>query len=177
MKKLLTSLTIAIGITSIVPTVAVEQHTSKLDQLENVTQVAIERKVEKLQSIELPEVTYSQDDLYWLAQIISAEAKGESEEGQIAVGNVILNRVASKNFPNSIKEVIFQKGQFSPVSNGRLYDKPYDSAKESAKKVLQGQRVIGEDVLYFYSYKIVSSSNWIRTRPTVKDIGNHRFAK
>lgn len=115
--------------------------------------------------------------LYWLSQIVSAEAKGECEEGQIAVANVVLNRVKSPNFPNTIKGVIFQHKQFSPVANGSIYDKPYDSAVESSRKALQGKKIVSDDVLYFYNPSIVSRGNWIRTRKVVKTIGNHSFAK
>jgi len=125
----------------------------------------------------IKDVANEGDELYWLSHIISAEAKGECGEGQVAVGNVILNRVESDDFPNTIKKVIFQKGQFSPVNNGSIYTKPTNSAVESAKRVLNGHKVLSKDTLYFYNPQIVSRGSWIRSRPTDKDIGNHRFAK
>lgn len=124
-----------------------------------------------------PTKNYSDDDLYWLARIISAESRGESQRGQIAVGNVVMNRVKSDKFPNTIKEVIFQKGQFSPVSNGSINKEPYEICIDSAKKVLDGEVVVGEGIYYFYAPKYTSRSNWIRSRQVVEEIGCHRFAK
>jgi N-acetylmuramoyl-L-alanine amidase len=119
---------------------------------------------------------YTKEDLHWLAKIISAEAKGEPSKGQVAVGNVVLNRVESEEFPNTIKDVIFQKNQFSPVKNGSIHKEPTEEAVESAKKVLEGKRVVSEEVMYFYNHKI-SRGSWIRSRKVVKQIGNHNFAK
>ena len=118
-----------------------------------------------------------EDDLYWLSRIISAEAKGESIEGQIAVGNVVLNRMKSDEFPDTLKGVIFQKNQFSPVSNGMIYDEPTSESVESAKKVLVGEKVVGDDVLFFYNPNVVGSSSWIWSREVVDTIGNHNFAR
>lgn len=119
----------------------------------------------------------SDEDVYWLSRIISAESKGEPIEGQIAVGNVIMNRIKSDKFPDTIKDVVFQKNQFSPVINGSINDVPTEQAIESANKVLSGQSVIGQDVLYFYNPKGTSRGNWIRSRKVVHTIGTHRFAK
>ena len=118
-----------------------------------------------------------EDDLYWLSRIISAEAKGESIEGQIAVGNVVLNRMKNGEFPDTLKGVIFQKNQFSPVSNGMIYDEPTSESVESAKKVLVGEKVVGDDVLFFYNPNVVGSSSWIWSREVVDTIGNHNFAR
>ena len=71
--------------------------------------------------------SYDTEDLYWLSRVISAESRGESLEGQIAVGNVVLNRVRSAEFPESIRAVVFDRKdgvQFEPVSNGSIYDAP-----------------------------------------------------
>src|SRR5690606_23546038 len=78
--------------------------------------------------------TENYEDLYLLAQIIHAEAKGESYEGKLAVGNVIHNRVKSKQFPNSIRGVIFQKGQFQPVMNGSIYNEPSKESIRAARE-------------------------------------------
>lgn len=123
------------------------------------------------------ESEYNEDELYWLARIISAEAKGEPVEGQIAVGNVVLNRVEHDSFPDTIKEVIFQKNQFSPVNNGSVYHEPTELALESAERVLRGERLVGRDVLYFYNASIVSRGSWVRSRETVTVIGNHTFGR
>lgn len=132
---------------------------------------------EKVESepIEPVEPEIDEHELYWLARIISAEARGESVEGQVAVGNVVLNRVEHGEFPNSIKEVIFQERQFSPVSSGTIWNEPTIEAVESATMVLSGERVVGESVLFFYNSKVVSRGSWVRTRPINQVIGNHTF--
>jgi len=126
---------------------------------------------------EIVEPVVKEDDLYWLSRIIHAEAKGESAEGRIAVGNVILNRMESDEFPDTLKGVIFQKNQFSPVSNGMIYDEPTNESVESAKKVLAGEKVVGDDALFFYNPDVVGSSSWVWSREIVDSIGNHNFAR
>ena len=120
---------------------------------------------------------YNQTDLYWLARIISAEAKGEPFAGQIAVGNVVLNRKRSSQFPNTVKGVIFDTKygtQFSPVASGTIYQTPTASAIRAAKICLEGYS-LSTKMLYFYNPAIATSS-WIgRTRPYIMTIGNHKF--
>ncbi len=115
--------------------------------------------------------------VYWLSRIIHAEARGENREGQIAVGNVVLNRVDSDEFPDTIKGVIFQKGQFSPVSNGSIYNEPSSDAIRSATIALEGDEVVDGSALFFYNDRLVASDNWIRTRDVVTVIGNHTFCE
>ncbi|MBQ9162314.1 MAG: cell wall hydrolase [Clostridia bacterium] len=128
-------------------------------------------------SIPWADAYYDSTDLYWLSRIISAEAKGEPFEGQIAVGNVVLNRKRSSEFPNTVKGVIFDKKygvQFSPVSSGTIYNTPTSSAVMAAKICLEGYS-LSTRALYFYNPKIATSS-WIgRTRPYIMTIGNHKF--
>ena len=120
---------------------------------------------------------YNSTDLYWLSRIISAEAKGEPFAGQIAVGNVVLNRVRSKQFPNTVKGVIFDTKygtQFSPVASGTIYNTPTASAVRAAKICLEGYS-LSTKMIYFYNPSIATSS-WIgRTRPYIMTIGNHKF--
>lgn len=120
---------------------------------------------------------YNSTDLYWLSRIISAEAKGEPFAGQIAVGNVVLNRVRSKQFPNTVKGVIFDTKygtQFSPVASGTIYNTPTASAVRAAKVCLEGYS-LSTKMIYFYNPSIATSS-WIgRTRPYIMTIGNHKF--
>ncbi len=122
---------------------------------------------------------YDADDLYWLSRIISAEAGGESLYGQIAVGNVVLNRVKSRQFPNTVYGVIFDRvggTQFSPVSMGTIYKKPTASSVIAAKICLDGYR-ISDDILFFMNPRI-ATSNWIsKNRPFAFTIGNHDFYK
>ena len=120
---------------------------------------------------------YDSTDLYWLSRIISAEAKGESLTGQIAVGNVVLNRKRSASFPNTVKDVIFDTKygvQFSPISNGTIYQTPSASAVMAAKICLEGYS-LSERMLYFFN-PALSSGTWISsTRPYIMSIGNHKF--
>lgn len=83
------------------------------------------------------EHVYSDNDLYVLSHIISAESGNCSEEMMIAVGSVVLNRVADERFPDSIEEVVFQKGQYSPTWNGAYFAEPTDGALEVAKMLLE----------------------------------------
>lgn len=118
--------------------------------------------------------TYSEEDLYWLSRIISAESKGEPMEGMIAVGNVILNRVRHPDFANTVKGVIFEEGQFTPVKNGTVYDAPTAGAIEAAKRCLNGETVTSSALFFFNP--AVSTSSWIKdNRPYLMTIGNHAF--
>lgn len=120
---------------------------------------------------------YSADDLYWLSRIIHAESRGEPFQGKLAVGTVVLNRVADSQFPNSIYGVIFDRKwgvQFTPVANGTIYNTPGADSVLAAKLVLEGARAAGGS-LYFLAPSI-STSNWIQSnRPYVTTIGNHWF--
>lgn len=120
---------------------------------------------------------YNRDDLYWLSRIISAESRGEPFEGQLAVGTVVLNRVASPDFPNTVKGVIFDDrwgGQFEPVRNGTVYDTPTEECVAAAKLCLEGVRVAGES-LYFLAPHL-TQNHWIMdNREYVTTIGNHWF--
>lgn len=91
---------------------------------------------------------YDEDDLYWMSRVITWESGNQPVAGQIAVGNVVLNRVESQRFPDSIKEVIFQPGQFSPAMNGVIYGDPYEISVICAKLTLEGYNTVG-DALFF----------------------------
>ena len=120
---------------------------------------------------------YDAVELYWLSRIISAESRGETMEGQIAVGNVVLNRVESEEFPNTVPGVIFDTVdgiQFEPVENGTVYQPPTEQSVEAARRTLDGEEVIG-DALYFYA-PALSHGVWINANRTYYNtIGCHRF--
>ena len=124
-----------------------------------------------------PDAAYDAADLYWLARIICAESGAEPMEGQIAVGNVVLNRVESDEFPNTIPAVIFDRVdgvQFEPVANGTVYKAPTAKSVEAAKRTLRGENTIGA-ALYFYA-PALSQGVWINAnRPYHMTIGCHRF--
>ena len=120
---------------------------------------------------------YKEEDLYWLSRIISAESRGEPLLGQIAVGNVVLNRVRSSAYPSTVKGVVFDKKygvQFSPISDGSVYKEPTPTSVTAAKICLEGYTV-SDKILFFFAPKVVSSS-WIsKNRPYAFTIANHRF--
>lgn len=120
---------------------------------------------------------YTLDEIFWLGRIIEAESGGEPKHGKIAVGNVILNRVKSDEYPDTIYGVIFDRKygtQFQPVSNGAIYNTPSAESLSSAKLALSGTNVAGES-LYFLNPRI-STNFWIvNNRKFLKTIGRHDF--
>ncbi|NCB62215.1 MAG: copper amine oxidase [Clostridia bacterium] len=121
---------------------------------------------------------YNYEDLYWLSHIINAESGGESLNGKLAVGTVILNRVASPQFPNTIYDVVFDRRsgvwQFTPAGTGAVNRTPNAESITAAKLCLEGARVGGSS-LYFVNLS-VSPNCWAsRNRPYVATIGHHTF--
>ena len=117
---------------------------------------------------------YSNSDVKLLARLIYAEARGESYQGQVAVGAVVLNRVKSSSFPNTISGVIYQPYAFTCVNDGQINLSPDNTALKAAKDAMNGwDPTYG--CLYYYNPKVATSS-WIYSRPTVVTIGNHVFA-
>ncbi len=122
---------------------------------------------------------YDHEDLYWLSRIISAEARGESIEGKLAVGNVVMNRMAHSNYPDTVKDVVFDDKygiQFTPVANGSVYNEPTKESIFAAKIILEGYRMNNE-VIYFVDTKL-SPNSWVELNNTfVFKIGCHSFFK
>lgn len=116
---------------------------------------------------------YSDADVELLAKVISAEARGESYEGQVAVGAVILNRVAHPSFPDSLSGVVYQKGAFSCVNDSNWYQAVAESSKRAARDALNGWDPSGGAIYYFNPSK--TSDSFMHSRPVIKTIGNHRF--
>lgn len=115
---------------------------------------------------------YDEEDLYWLSRAIYSESGNQPMQGRIAVGTVILNRVADPTFPNSIQEVIFAPGQFSPVANGTIYREPDHDSIVAAQLCLDGVKE-ADDCLYF---NVTSMRSWAdRSRTYVCTIGGHNF--
>ncbi|MFK7693873.1 cell wall hydrolase [Paenibacillus sp. HJGM_3] len=108
-----------------------------------------------------------------MARIIHSEARGESFEGKVAIGAVVLNRVQSGAFPDSITEVIFQPGQFSAIKDGQYNLTPDSSAYEAAKAALNGADPTN-GALYYYNPKLATSS-WSKKRPKIIQIDQHIF--
>ncbi len=120
---------------------------------------------------------YNADDLYWLSRIINAEAGGESMEGKIAVGNVVINRKNSPSYPNTIYGVIFDRKhglQFTPVATGTIYRTPSSDSVIAAKICLEGHS-ISREALFFMNPRI-ATNNWIaKNCRFLFRIGNHDF--
>lgn len=120
---------------------------------------------------------YNSEDLYWLSRIISAESRGESFMGKVGVGNVVLSRRASAQFPDTVKGVIFDTKfgvQFSPISDGSIYDEPTSESVIAAKAVLDGFVKV-KDALYFLNPRTATNSWIINNRRFCTRIGNHDF--
>ena len=106
--------------------------------------------------------------------MISAEARGEPYEGQVAVGAVILNRVRHPSFPNTVSGVIYQPGAFSALLDGQ-YDEPIaESAYRAAQDAMNGWDPTGGAIYYYNPAK--TTNKWIYSRPVIGKIGNHVFA-
>ena len=118
----------------------------------------------------------SREDIILMARIIHGEARGEGFKGMVAVGAVILNRVASNKFPNTIREVIMQKGQFCSRVDGQAMYYPSQKSVEAAKAALLGYDP-SHGSLFFYNPRTATNLTWISTRPVVTSIGEHLFAK
>ena len=116
---------------------------------------------------------YSSADYELLARIISAEARGESYIGQVAVGAVVLNRVEHPSFPDTVSGVVYQSGAFSCLYDGQFHEPVAESAYSAARDAINGLDPSG-GAIYYYNPK-TATSQWIFSRPVITTIGNHRF--
>lgn len=118
---------------------------------------------------------YNSSDYELLARIISAEARGETYLGQVAVGAVILNRVEHPSFPDTVSGVVYQNGAFSCLYDGQFYEPVADSAYLAARDALNGLDPSG-GAIYYYNPD-VATNKWIFTRPVITTIGSHIFCE
>lgn len=116
---------------------------------------------------------YTQSDYNLLARLISAEARGESYTGQVAVGAVVLNRVQHPSFPDTIAGVIYQKGAFSCLYDGQFDQPVAESSYRAAQDALNGWDPSG-GAIYYYN-PVTATNQWIRSRPIITTIGKHVF--
>lgn len=116
-------------------------------------------------------------DIQLMARAINGEARGEPYEGQVAVGSVILNRVKSSQFPNTIAGVIYQTGAFTAVSDGQINSPIGEGSTvyKAAQDAMNGWDPTGGCIYYFNPN--TATNQWIWSRPLVKTIGKHRFCK
>lgn len=119
--------------------------------------------------------SFSSNDVYLLAKVIGAEARGESYSGQVAVGAVVLNRVKHSSFPDTISGVVYQSGAFSCVTDSNWNTTPNDTAKKAAQDAINGWDPSGGAIYYYNPAK--TSNAWIKSRPVIVTIGSHIFCR
>ncbi|MFB4166342.1 spore cortex-lytic enzyme [Virgibacillus sp. JSM 102003] len=118
---------------------------------------------------------YSKNDIQLMANAVHGESRGESYVGQVAVAAVILNRVESSTFPNTVSGVIFEPRAFTAVADGQIWLTPNEQAKEAVLDAINGWDPSGNALYYFNPN--TATSDWIWSRPQIKKIGKHIFAK
>ncbi|WP_188622985.1 spore cortex-lytic enzyme [Caldalkalibacillus thermarum] len=119
--------------------------------------------------------TFTVDEIEMMAKLVYGEARGESFEGQVAVAAVVLNRLKSPKFPNTVKEVIFEPRAFTAVADGQYYQRPNRDAYRAVYYAIRGWDP-SEGALYYFNPD-TATSGWIWSRPQIKRIGNHIFAR
>ncbi|HEX7065947.1 MAG TPA: cell wall hydrolase [Bacillales bacterium] len=119
--------------------------------------------------------TFTSDQIQLLAQLVYAEARGESLKGQVAVASVVLNRIESDKFPDTVAGVIYEQYAFTCVQNGSFYNQPDKEAYRAVYLAIQGWDPSYGSLYYFNPGK--AESNWIWSRPQTVQIGHHIFAK
>ncbi|MGI6588073.1 MAG: cell wall hydrolase [Peptococcia bacterium] len=117
--------------------------------------------------------SFSQEDINWLARVVHGEARGESYTGQVAVAAVVLNRLDSRQFPNTVKGVIFQSGAFTAVADGQINLTPNTTAYRAVREAIAGADPSGGALYYWNPAK--ATSKWIWSRTIINRIGNHVF--
>lgn len=118
---------------------------------------------------------FSNNDIRLLAQAVYGEARGEPYEGQVAIAAVILNRLNSPLFPNSVAGVIFEPLAFTAVADGQIYMQPNETAREAVLDAINGWDP-SEEALYYFNPD-TATSPWIWGRPQIKRIGKHIFCE
>lgn len=143
--------------------------------IREIIQIEKEKQNQKVEIKHMTTESVDRNDLEVLSKIVHAEAKGEPYEGKVAVAEVVMNRVEDENFPDTVKDVVYQEGQFQPVANGAINNTPSEEAIKASKEVLMSDNT-SHNAMYFYNDEI-ATDDWIRTRKTLFVIGDHTFAK
>jgi N-acetylmuramoyl-L-alanine amidase len=123
----------------------------------------------------LKKFSLNQYEMDMMARLIHSEARGESYTGQVAVGAVVMNRIQSPKFPNTIRSVVFERGAFTAVDDGQYWLKPDRTAYKAAFDAVRGWDPT-RNSLYYFNPK-TATSKWIWSRPQMLKIGNHIFAR
>ena len=148
-------------------------YSNELESNSNTKVYPVQSKTFKQQKREVINIT--NEELLLLSKLVTGEARGESYEGQVAVAVVVINRVKDPRFPNTIKDVIYQKNAFSVVKDGSINLQPTESAYSAAKDALYGNDPTNK-AIYFWNPDI-ATCKWIRKLNPYLRIGNHVFAK
>ncbi len=148
-------------------------YSNELDINSNKNSYPTQAQTVKQQKKEVINIT--NEELLLLSKLVTGEARGESYEGQVAVAAVVINRVKDSRFPNSIKDVIYQKNAFSVVKNGLINLQPTESAYSAAQEALYGKDPT-DKAIYFWNPDI-ATCKWIKTLNPYMRIGNHVCAK
>lgn len=117
----------------------------------------------------------NKNDLYLLARLVYGEARGEPYKGQVAVAAVVLNRIKSSSFPNSMSGVIYQSGAFSVVADGQINLSPNETAIKAARDAMNGWDPTGGCLYYYNPAK--TTNKWMLSKPILLNIGKHAFFK
>lgn len=123
----------------------------------------------------LKKTSISDHELEWMARAVHGEARGETYKGKVAVAAVIMNRLASKDFPDTIKGVIFEKDAFTAVNDGQINLQPDDEARRAVRDAVRGEDPT-HDSLYYFNPDTATSA-WIWSRAQTVKIGRHIFAR
>jgi N-acetylmuramoyl-L-alanine amidase len=140
---------------------------------EETISALIQSELEEIEAIQVLDIT--DNELTILAKIIYGEARGEPYQGQIAVGAVVINRVLHPSFPNTVAGVVFEPLAFTAVADGQFYLSPNQESFRAARDVLLGMDP-SDGALYYYN-PAKATSRWIWSRPVIKRIGKHTFAR
>lgn len=114
-------------------------------------------------------------DLDLLARLVHSEAEGEPFEGQVAVASVVLNRLKDPRFPDTLRDVIYEKNAFQVVANGRINKPAGPNAVKAIEAALSGKDP-SQGSIFFYNPAKIKGWNWVYSRKVIKRIGNHVFA-
>ena len=166
--KLIVALLVFINV--LIPAKTVQADDTNLN-LENINQINIKSLKQNKKEV----INITNEDLLLLSKLVTGEARGESYEGQVAVAAVVINRVKDPRFPNSIKDVIYQKNAFSVVNDGSINMEPTESAYNAAIEALYGKDPTDKAV--FFWNPDIATCKWIKTLNPYLKIGNHVFAK
>lgn len=155
---------------TVVPVLVQAEGIDNLNSKENLN-IEVELTMNKSKEV----VNITNDDLLLLSKLVTGEARGESYKGQVAVAAVVINRVKDSRFPNTIRDVIYQKNAFSVINDGSINMKPTESAYKAVQDALYGMDPTSESI-YFWNPDI-ATCKWIKTLNPHMRIGNHVFAK